>query len=668
MKRTVALVVLALSCNNMETLLFAQPLAPGGGMLFSPVPNSGEWAQPASVAMHGEKAVIVTQGASLLVLDHRGALLARLLSSMLEGTLVFRSGTFFYPAQPRIDTTGEWVYFGTRNTSNLNATAYRWQWRTGTLQKLWVTGSTFGDFTVQEGFGDYFAFVGQRVFNTMSPRSTSLGGGLNGIYEIVFGQSGVQALVPVVPRTTTDLLSPVITGAGGVLWGILGSNPGEVFSFNPVTRERKIVPTIAGTQFFNLGHDSVRNEVLIRGFQGTGPGYEVRTSDNRVIYTHGQPWVATGVLQSNGMRILPYRNGFWVPGTSFPQPDGLGIETTPGNWVSLVAKGAPALAGAELEYNQLVFQNNVLILTSLGAIYGDPVMLTGFAFDGTRRELALSGVNVTSGGVPQVVANNAFVLETVGTPTATRVVVKVPESLTGMTVFSVRSGLVTGLNTLSVTLPGPPPPTITSLGNSADGGGLAPGSLATVFGQNLGPDAEVLVEYQPAPVLFHNGTQLNFQIPYEMAAPGRVVVQVRSRGVTSTTREVELVQSSPAFFLHQGFAILTDPETGQVAGYEGVPATAGRVYTSWLTGCGPTMPAMATGQPAPSNPLATTFFHTGLSLNGREAEVLWSGMAPGLIGVCQMNFLMPTSLAGANRVAGELQIGSGRGRFEIFVQ
>ena len=212
----------------------------------------------------------------------------------------------------------------------------------------------------------------------------------------------------------------------------------------------------------------------------------------------------------------------------------------------------------------------------------------------------------------------------------------------------------------------PGPPAILSVVNAADGNGLSPGVLATVFGQNFGSDAEVLVEYQPAPILFRNGTQINFQVPYEMGT-GPVKVQVRRGGVTSAEKTANLTETSPAAFQHRGFAIVTDSDW-RLVGNDEEPVTPGQTYTLWLTGCGPTVPTIATGQPSPADPLATTFLPVRLAFGGQDAEVLFSGMTPGLIGVCQVNFILPGTSGGGDpqRIQGEISVGSSSSRFEVF--
>ena len=74
------------------------------------------------------------------------------------------------------------------------------------------------------------------------------------------------------------------------------------------------------------------------------------------------------------------------------------------------------------------------------------------------------------------------------------------------------------------------------------------------------------------------------------------------------------------------------------------PATAGEVVLIFCTGLGPTTPAAPTGVPAPGV-LAPTNFNTTVTLGGKSAEVLYSGLAPYFVGLYQVNLRVPAGIA-----------------------
>jgi len=64
--------------------------------------------------------------------------------------------------------------------------------------------------------------------------------------------------------------------------------------------------------------------------------------------------------------------------------------------------------------------------------------------------------------------------------------------------------------------------------------------------------------------------------------------------------------------------------------------------TIYLTGMGQTTPAIAAGQPAPSNPLSWAAIAPVITLGGANLTVSYAGLAPGEIGVYQVNATAPS--------------------------
>jgi len=72
----------------------------------------------------------------------------------------------------------------------------------------------------------------------------------------------------------------------------------------------------------------------------------------------------------------------------------------------------------------------------------------------------------------------------------------------------------------------------------------------------------------------------------------------------------------------------------------------------YVTGLGAVTPAVAAGTPAPTNTLSTTVAPVTATISGRAATVTWAGQAPGLIGVYQVNILVPLGVpSGTARLA-----------------
>src|SRR4029077_7267931 len=76
------------------------------------------------------------------------------------------------------------------------------------------------------------------------------------------------------------------------------------------------------------------------------------------------------------------------------------------------------------------------------------------------------------------------------------------------------------------------------------------------------------------------------------------------------------------------------------------PAILGAVQSPgtlvlYLTGLGATVPAVAEGVVAPIAPLSQNVAHVSVLVNGQATSVFFSGMAPGLVGVYQLNVFLP---------------------------
>ena len=118
---------------------------------------------------------------------------------------------------------------------------------------------------------------------------------------------------------------------------------------------------------------------------------------------------------------------------------------------------------------------------------------------------------------------------------------------------------------------------------------LAPGSLATVIGTNLGTSNSTPVTFggKAAAVVSASPTQLTVQIPFD-AAPGNVAVQVAG----SPSYNVTLTQYAPALFTAngQGFGNLDGLHSDGSLIDADNPAVTGETVTLYATGLGRWLP------------------------------------------------------------------------------
>jgi len=157
-----------------------------------------------------------------------------------------------------------------------------------------------------------------------------------------------------------------------------------------------------------------------------------------------------------------------------------------------------------------------------------------------------------------------------------------------------------------------------------------------------------------APLLFVGLNQINFQIP-PGTAPGEVAMQLLGPdGKARQTGMVRVATSWPGIFTFlmsgkgQGVVLNQDnSQNGDPQNFVGVkPAARGSVIQIFATGAGETTPPLAAGEAAPpsGSPLVLTKVQPTVTIGGKNAKVLFSGLAPGFVGLWQINAEVPADV------------------------
>lgn len=174
--------------------------------------------------------------------------------------------------------------------------------------------------------------------------------------------------------------------------------------------------------------------------------------------------------------------------------------------------------------------------------------------------------------------------------------------------------------------------------------------LPTVLG-----DTQVLVNLVPAPLFYVSPTQINLPLPSNLPSSGTVDIRVvsQSTGQIYGDADLALTPVSPGLFTLNGsgygqLAALNDDNT--VNG-PGNPLTRGHYIQIYGTGQG-----AVTGGP-PDGTLDTGLAPTAITpqiqistIAVPQANILYSGLAPGLIGVWQIDVLVPTTVTAGQSV------------------
>jgi uncharacterized protein (TIGR03437 family) len=180
----------------------------------------------------------------------------------------------------------------------------------------------------------------------------------------------------------------------------------------------------------------------------------------------------------------------------------------------------------------------------------------------------------------------------------------------------------------------------------------SPGMTLSVFGSELAPSiasassvplpvstsgVAVTVNNVAAPLYYVSPGQLNIQIPYETAVNGLATLRVNNNGLIASY-QLSVAQSAPGIFTDSNGVILPSGSGNR-----------GAIVSLYMTGTGAVTPEIATGAapgagtpienlPKPAQSIAVT-------VGGIPATLEFVGIPAGLVGVTQVNFYVPTSIA-----------------------
>ena len=188
---------------------------------------------------------------------------------------------------------------------------------------------------------------------------------------------------------------------------------------------------------------------------------------------------------------------------------------------------------------------------------------------------------------------------------------------------------------------------------------LAPGAIFSIFGTGLAAateaaatlplptmlaSAQVLFDGKPTALFYVSPTQINAQVPFELAGAATTQLQVSVTGSLSPPVVVPLSPAAPGVFTisqdGKGAAVVLHGLTSAPVTTAN-PAKLGEVLTLFATGLGGVQPFVPTGRPAQPQPLSVTTNPVAITLGSASARVLFSGLAPGFAGLYQVNFEVP---------------------------
>ena len=155
----------------------------------------------------------------------------------------------------------------------------------------------------------------------------------------------------------------------------------------------------------------------------------------------------------------------------------------------------------------------------------------------------------------------------------------------------------------------------------------------------------VEIDGRPAPpfaVANVNGMeQINFQVPFDAPCIEQsfnddycpALFAVVNNGVSSAAVGSLVLGQSPGIFTVDGRAGAILHGATSLFVSASLPAQKGEVVALFATGLGYVNPFPQAGTPASSSPLSYSMFGVVVSVGGKLAGVLFSGLAPGFVGL-----------------------------------
>ncbi len=206
------------------------------------------------------------------------------------------------------------------------------------------------------------------------------------------------------------------------------------------------------------------------------------------------------------------------------------------------------------------------------------------------------------------------------------------------------TGVVNAANFAPITNPIAPNEVIALFGSglAASTAGAANVPLPTSLG-----GVQVTINGVACPLFYVSPTQIEALVPQAITPANNIyyaTVVVVNNSVPSNPVTVYTSYTSPGVFSAGGNAI--GPAAAQHGNFSLItaanPAKIGETIILYASGLGTVTPAVADGAGAPSNPPSTITDQDVVDFSGTNANIVFGGLTPGLVGLYQLNTTIAT--------------------------
>ena len=216
--------------------------------------------------------------------------------------------------------------------------------------------------------------------------------------------------------------------------------------------------------------------------------------------------------------------------------------------------------------------------------------------------------------------------------------------------------------------------------SSAPGEAVAPGTIVSVYGSSMAQGlniasqtplattlggATLIVGGIEQPLFFTSSGQINAQIPFELAPNSRPQIILRNQTGAATAisvpETITIAENRPGIFTMnqqgtgQGAILISNTAfvaapAGSIPGRLTLPARRGEYISIYSTGLGAIQPAVLSGAKTPDDVLSWTVQPVEVKIGGVTVTPSFAGLAPGFVGLYQVNAEIPAGVAPGSEV------------------
>lgn len=204
---------------------------------------------------------------------------------------------------------------------------------------------------------------------------------------------------------------------------------------------------------------------------------------------------------------------------------------------------------------------------------------------------------------------------------------------------------------------------------------VSAGSYAALFGENLSSstasarslplpttlaNVSVLMNGFATPLFFVSPAQINLQVPWELAGTDDVQVIVTTNGTSAAPITLRLSRVAPGLLSTNaqgtGQGAILVAGTGQIAS-PARPVNRTEAISIFCVGLGQASTAPPSGSAAPISGVVRSLATPAVEIGGVPGTVMFSGLAPGFVGVYQVNVQLPLNAPAGPSVPVVLKFG-----------